>query len=247
MVFVSILMLLRVLPFELSVAAARLLLRVYLTLFGRARRELRRAVEELGTGSYTSGDYIRQTAINAALMAKMGTSFARRLERSARIEGEENLRGLKGGVVATFHFGPWELMAEAFSMRGYRVGALVGSQKMPVFEGYLAAMRRRAGLKDVTTLKEAKKALENGLFLAALYDKTRRAKGEALGVPYHDYSSSVIPSRLAHRSRTPLIPVMCEFSRNRFEVKIGKPDGDPASFFRPFFEKKPCHWLVWGK
>ncbi len=251
MLVVFFLILLRVTPFELAVMLARLLVRMYTVISPIARSQLRKAKETLGQGRFPAKAYINHAAFNLTLAARMGTGFSRELTERVVIEGEENVRTLKdrgdSAVVATFHYGPWELLAEVFTKKGYRVAALVGRQRMRIFEGYLAALRRRVGLLTVNDLSTASRALGNGMFLATLLDKTRRAKGGACGLSYYDYTVSVIPERLAKRTRTVLLPVICRFRNRRLEITIGSSDQNLREFFAPFFAETPFEWLVWGE
>jgi len=243
------LIVMRSLPFELAAACAEFIVWAYLALSARARRELRRAQAELGR--FPAARYARRAAFNLALMARMGSSFSRALAERAVIEGEEVVRRLHrqgaSAVVAMFHFGPWELLVEPFAARGYRVGALVGRQRMRLFDRSLAALRRRAGLVFFHTIGEAANALRRGFFIAALLDKTRRAKGGTCGVPYSGYTVSMIPQRLAERSRTPLVPVVCFMRGARLCVRVGEPNQALGRFFAPFFAEAPFEWLVWGE
>lgn len=251
MLIVFLLISLRVLPFEIAMIFTRLLVRIYGTLTPTGRSQLSRARRKLGQGRFQTKDYLRRTAFNLVLMARMGTGFSRELTERVVIEGEENVRTLKdrgdSAVVATFHYGPWELLAEVFTKKGYHIAALVGRQRMPIFEGYLAALRRRVGLLTVNDLSTASRALGNGMFLATLLDKTRRAKGGACGLSYYDYTVSVIPERLAKRTRTALLPVICRFRNRRLEITIGSSDQNLREFFAPFFAETPFEWLVWGE
>lgn len=251
MLIVFLLIALRVLPLEIAVILARLLVGIYATLTPVGRSQLDKAERELGQGRFKAEDYLKCTALNLALMARMGTGFSRRLTEQGLIKGEENVCSIKdrgdAAVVATFHYGPWELLAETFTRKGYPVAALVGGQRMRIFEGYLAALRRRVGLLTITDLNTASRALKRGVFLAILLDKTRRAKNPAWGLPYSDYNVSVIPQRLAKKTGSRLIPVMCLFRNRRLEITIGSSGQNLAEFFAPFFYETPFEWLVWGK
>lgn len=248
---VFLLISIRVLPLEIAMIFTRLLVRIYGTLTPTGRSQLSRAKRKLGQGKFQTKDYLRRTAFNLVLMARMGTDLSRRLTERVLIKGEESVCKLKdrgsAAVVATFHYGPWELLAETFTKKGYPVAALVGRQRMRIFEGYLAALRRRVGLSTITDLNTASRALQRGVFLAILLDKTRRAKNPAWGLPYSDYNVSVIPERLAKRANSQLIPVMCRFRNRRLEVTVGSSDQELGGFFAPFFHETPFEWLVWGE
>lgn len=251
MLIVFFLILLRSAPFEIAMILARLLVRTYAAFVPVGRFQLHKAAQRLGSRRFRAKDYSDRAAFNLVVMARMGTGFSRRLTERVLIEGEESIRRLKeskkSAVVATFHYGPWELLAETFARKGYPVAALVGRQSMRIFEGYLAALRRRAGLRTITDLNTASRALRSGVFIAVLLDKTRRAKTRAWGLPYSDYNVSVIPQLLAKKTGSSLIPVMCRFRNRRLEVTIGSPKESLREFFMPFFQEAPFEWLVWGE
>jgi len=248
---VFFLILLRSAPFEIAMILARLLVRTYAAFVPVGRFQLHKAAQRLGSRRFRAKDYLDRAAFNLVVMARMGTGFSRRLTERVLIEGEERVRRLRDAgnpaVIATFHYGPWELLSETFARKGYPVAALVGRQSMRIFEGYLAALRRRVGLATISDLNSASRVLQNGMFLAVLLDKTRRAKTRAWGLPYSDYNVSVIPQRLAKKTGSSLIPVMCRFRNRRLEVTIGSPTKDLREFFRPFFQEAPFEWLVWGE
>ncbi|MEA3311280.1 MAG: hypothetical protein U9Q76_03565 [candidate division WOR-3 bacterium] len=251
MLVVFFLILLRSAPFEIAMILARLLVRTYAAFVPAGRFQLYKAAQRLGEGRFRAKDYLDRAAFNLVVMARMGTGFSRRLTERVSIEGEERIRRLRDAgnpaVVATFHYGPWELLAETFARKGYPVAALVGRQSMRIFEGYLAALRRRVGLATITDLNTASRVLQNGMFLAVLLDKTRRARKVAWELPYSDYNVSVIAQLLAKRTNSSLIPVMCRFRNRRLEITIGSSGQSLGEFFRPFFQEAPFEWLVWGE
>lgn len=251
MLIVFFLILLRSAPFEIAMILARLLVGTYAAFVPVGRFQLHKAAQRLGSRRFRAKDYLDRAAFNLVVMARMGTGFSRRLTERVLIEGEERVRRLRDGgnpaVVATFHYGPWELLAETFTKKGYPVAALVGRQGMHLFEGYLAALRRRAGLRTITDLNTASCALRSGVFLAVLLDKTRRAKTRAWGLPYSDYNVSVIPQLLAKKTGASLIPVMCRFRNRRLEITIGSSKESLREFFAPFFQETPFEWFVWGE
>ena len=254
MLIVFLLLALRVLPFEVSFFISRVIFSLFIFFSPRARRQLLQAEDALGKKKFPSKTYINRTAFNIALMARMGSTFTRRLLSNVSIEGEEYVKILKNNqsaaVVATFHYGPWELLAEIFSVKGYKVAALVSRQSKRILDGFLAALRRRVGLKIVHSLKQATELARKGFFLATLFDKTVRAKWNQMNFPLPDYETSRLPIKLAAWVRKPIIPVMCRFINRRLQVKIGSPKEDKEAlkeFYTPFFMQTPFEWVVWGE
>jgi lauroyl/myristoyl acyltransferase len=213
-----------------------------------ARERVSRVVP--GNG-FTQTDYLKKISSNLALMTKIGTSFTRTLSLYADVEGEEHIIGLKNnaasGIVGLFHYGPWELLPEIFKHKGYRIGAITGNQRMKLFGRYMASLRRRAGLYEIRDLASASRHLEQGTFVAVFFDKTRRAKGLKLDIPYPGYEVSVLPQRLSKRTGKSFLPVACGFKNKKIWVKIGSPENDPRDFFEPFFKNNLSEWLVWGE
>ncbi|MBN2379518.1 hypothetical protein JXM67_06920 [candidate division WOR-3 bacterium] len=253
MFIIFILLTLRILPFELSCFIARLTFSFFLKLSPRAMNQLLEAENILGKKRFPSSIYIKRAAFNIAVMARMGSPFTRNLYGKMLIEGEEYIKILKdsknSAIIATFHYGPWELLAEAFSAKGYKIAALVTKQSKNILDKFLLALRKRVGLKIVHTWEQATELTKKGFFLATLFDKTVRAKWNQMNFPLPNYQTSRLPIRLAARIRKPLIPVMCRFKDRIFQVNIGSPkDGkdELQEFFSPFFNQTPFEWLIWG-
>lgn len=248
MITIFLLLALRILPFEIAHALSRRLVRLLDLVIGHPRLTAERLND--AKTCVRDAESLKKAAFNLAVMARMGTPFTRTLGSTARIEGEENIDRLRNrgdaGVIALFHYGPWELLAEIFTLRGYRIGAVVSGQKHGLLGRYLGALRRRAGLREISDLRKASTALREGIFVAALFDKTRRAKGKSVDLPYPGYRISVIPSLMAERTHMPLIPVICGFEQRKLWVKIGSKNADISKFFAPFFRDNPSEWVSWG-
>lgn len=248
MLLVFILLSLRILPFDISRFIVYIMIKLYINLTPGARESVSRVVPGAGC---TETDYLKRISSNLALMAKIGTSFTRTISENADVEGEKHIIDLKNnsasGIVGLFHYGPWELLPEIFSQKGYRIGAITGSQRMKLFDRYLASMRRRAGLYEIRDLASASRHLRQGTFVAIFFDKTRRAKGIKFGFPYPGYEVSVLPQLFSKRTGKSFLPVACGFKNKRIWVKIGSPGADPGYFFEPFFRNNLSEWLVWGE
>ena len=83
------------------------------------------------------------------------------------MEGEEEIRGAleegKGAILATGHFGNWEIGAAALAVRGIPFDIIVQEQRNPLFDLHLNRNRRRFGLhliKRKDAPKETEKAPE---------------------------------------------------------------------------------------
>ncbi|MBN2379464.1 hypothetical protein JXM67_06640 [candidate division WOR-3 bacterium] len=253
MLIILLLLTIRVAPFEVSVFICRIGLYIYLLFSARSRRQLLKAENVLGKSCFRKALYINKLAFNVALMARMGTAFTRRMVKSALLEGEEHLessnREHSSAVIASFHYGPWELISEVFTEHGYKIAALVTKRPGHLLDRYFVAMRRRSGLMIVHSLKQAAILARKGFFMGSLFDRTLRAKGDAMNFPYPDYQTSRLPLILAARIRKPIVPIICRFKERRLEVTIGTPglnEDELKDFFTPFFIQTPFEWLVWG-
>jgi len=231
----------------------RMGLYIYLFFSARSRRQLLKAEKQLGDTRFGKGLYISKLAFNVAVMARMGTAFTRRMVRRAVLKGEEHLETLykthNTGVIASFHYGPWELIAEVLSENGFRIAALVTKRPGHLLDRYFVAMRRRSGLRIVHNLKQAALLARRGYFMGSLYDRTLRGKSDEMNFPYPDYQTSRLPKILAARIRKPIVPIICRIIKKRLEVNIGSPGlsvDDMRDFFSPFFSQTPFEWLVWG-
>jgi len=253
MLIIFLLLTVRILPFELSYFLTKVVFSTFLRLSPRARNQLLEAEDVLGKKQFPSSTFIRRAAFNIAVMARMGSPFTRNLYRRMMIEGEEYIKILKdsqnSAIIATFHYGPWELLAEAFSAKGYKIAALVTKQSKRLLDRFLLALRKRVGLKIVHTWNQATELTKRGFFLATLFDKTVRAKWNKMNFPLPNYQTSRLPMRLAARIHKPIIPVMCRFKNRKFEVNIVSPKQDKdelQEFYSPFFSQTPFEWLIWG-
>ncbi len=244
------LLFLRTMPIELSIILTRMLIHLYLFSSKKAREQLFLVREKLTDLTYTNKAFVNQLAVNLCLMMRMGTALSKKLGKTAKIEGIGNLERVKqsqtSAVVVTYHFGPWELLPEVFTIRGYKVAVLAGVQKMKIFGKSLGALRKRCGMQIVRSFDEAAAILNTGSFLAGFLDKTRRSKELLLDVPFKGYKSSKIPLLVAKRNKKAVLPVVCRFINHKLVVSIGKANENLSGFFTPFFKQNPNQWLLWG-
>ncbi|MBD3286415.1 hypothetical protein GF359_07640, partial [candidate division WOR-3 bacterium] len=217
MLIILLLLIIRTIPFEASLLICRAGFYIYLLFSERSRRQLLKAEIVLGGKRFRRKQFIKKLAFNVAVMARIGTAFTRRLSETAILEGAEHLEDLIKGnntaVIATFHYGPWELIAEVFTAKGYKIGALVTKRPGLLVDSYFSSLRRRAGLQITHSLKQATSLTRKGFFMASLFDRTLRAKSNDMNFPYPDYQTSRLPLILAARIRQPLVPVICRFMK----------------------------------
>lgn len=128
------------------------------------------------------------------------------------IEGMEELAQAyaqkRGVIVATGHFGNWELMAAAMAKRGYPVTVIARRIYDPRLDAWMRSWRERWGIKtilrdDPRALVKILRALKRGDLLGILFDLDTQVESETVpffGIPAR---TPIAPVKLALRG-TPL-------------------------------------------
>lgn len=141
------------------------------------------------------------------------------------IEGLDNLREAvaagRGVIIATGHFGNWELLGAVISMLGYKMLSIARRQNNSDMDRFINEYRERVGQdiaynKGRSGLLAISRALKERRFLGILYDQDTNDDGVNLKLFNRD---SVIPLGAAVLSRlhgTPIIPI---FMHNRSDGK----------------------------
>ena len=119
----------------------------------------------------------------------------------------ERARAGKGTVLVTAHYGNWEILGAAVRARGADVRYLLPAQTNPGSDAYIDAVRRRLGIEPVKIgygMRDALRALRNGVVLGMLPDQDARRVG--IHVPFFGRPASTHtgPARLAYRAGCPL-------------------------------------------
>lgn len=135
------------------------------------------------------------------------------LRRVVRIDGLEHmdaaLRGGRGAMLVTGHFGNWELFGAAFVSRGYPTTFLVKEQSNPLASRMQNLLRARGGIEVIhqgpQVAREVLRALRRGRLVGILPDQDARRHGvfvEFLGRPASTYKG---PAFFAYRANVPII------------------------------------------
>jgi KDO2-lipid IV(A) lauroyltransferase len=116
-------------------------------------------------------------------------------------------------LVASAHFGSWELFAEVMARRGIAFAAVV-RPLAGAFNEWVVENRRRAGVELILqrgALGNMLKALKRGLAVVQLVDQSLPAK-DAVFVPFFGRLASTTPalSMAAIRSKAPVYVVLAE-------------------------------------
>jgi KDO2-lipid IV(A) lauroyltransferase len=164
-------------------------------------------------------DTCRQLGAAAAEFIRLPYASREELERIFVYEGWENLeraraRG-KGVIACTAHFGNFEVLAAAHSLRGIPVTVVTrGMRGGTKGDALWLATRRRSGLEDLhvgpgDTYKAASAALRSGRVLGYVIDQSEHARSAVyptfFGVPC---ATSPTPAVLAWRTGAPAVFVV---------------------------------------
>jgi KDO2-lipid IV(A) lauroyltransferase len=145
-------------------------------------------------------------------LARMPRSGRAGLSRLVDVEGLEHFdralcRG-KGAVLATGHFGNWELMGAALAQRGYPMNFLVGHQTNRKVDGMLNSLRSSFGIGIVrhgAHVRDVLRLLERNQFVAMLCDHDAGRRGLMITFFGRPASSAQGPASFALRSGAPII------------------------------------------
>jgi KDO2-lipid IV(A) lauroyltransferase len=133
----------------------------------------RRRVLDVARGAY---DNLGRVTVETALLPSLGPDRVRAL-----FEDESQWGALarahaagRGVILVTGHFGNWELGAAYIAARGVPVDAIARRMANPLFDRYLTASRRRAGvtvLADHEAVRRVPRSLRDGHVVAFVADQ----------------------------------------------------------------------------
>jgi KDO2-lipid IV(A) lauroyltransferase len=160
----------------------------------------------------------------------------RELHEGVRIEGFEKVEAAlaqgKGLLVATAHFGSWELLGEVFARRGLPINAVVRPLK-GALNAVLMERRRQAGLKLIAprgAVPQSLKALHRNEIVAMLIDQALPGR-RAVFVPFFGRPASTSPAlaMAAIRSGAPVLVAMAAREGDRLRLMIEGPLWPPQT------------------
>ena len=178
---------------------------------------------------------------------------------------DEVLRQGKGGIILVAHFGNWELLARALSLKGY--GGIIIARKVydERFNRLLAEIRQSRGLRYLfrdESPKEMLRILHQNQFLGILADQDIDSV-DGIFVPFFgkEAYTPVAPARFALSSGAPIIPCFMlreENGRHRLVVEepLFAPNGSQKgeavreltrrwmAVTESYVRRYPDHW-VW--
>jgi KDO2-lipid IV(A) lauroyltransferase len=128
------------------------------------------------------------------------------------------------GVLASAHFGNWELLLLGLARCGVVVHAIARDQSNAAADRGIKAARAKAGVRTLssrTGLREAVRALRRGESVTSLLDQDAGGKGlfvDFLGAKASCHSGMVA---LAARTGKPMVPVVLVDERGTYRVALG--------------------------
>lgn len=158
-------------------------------------------------------------------------------ESYRRFEAERAARG--GAIVATAHFGNFEVLGSFFARIGLPLTAITKALPKNVFNRFWLDQRRRAGLREVPdsgSLRAILEVLRRGETLAVMIDQNMIPR-RAVFAPFFGRLAATTPAPavLAERTGVPVyLVVLHRLPRGRHRVRIEGPipfarSGDPAA------------------
>jgi KDO2-lipid IV(A) lauroyltransferase len=172
--------------------------------FGWSRDDER--VRAVGLGCY------RNLGMTFVELARMPRSGRVGLSRLVAVDGLEHfdraLSAGRGAVLATGHFGNWELMGAALAQRGYPMNFLVGHQTNRKVDAMLNSLRASFGIGIVrhgAHVRGVLRLLQRNQFVAMLCDHDGGRKGLMIEFFGRPASSAQGPASFALRSGAPII------------------------------------------
>ncbi len=171
----------------------------------------------------------RGAYVNMALAALEALTSSRlsddELERAVVTENwepiEQAIRAGKGLLVASAHFGSWELFAEVMARRGIALNAVVRPLR-GALNAKIVESRRKAGLKLILqrgALSGMVRAVKRGEVVAQLVDQVLPAR-QGVQVPFFGRPASTTPalSIAARRTGAPVFVVLAAREGDRLRM-----------------------------
>lgn len=164
----------------------------------------------------------RHLGREALTIVALGASNAEEIRERTRIVGWERLKEAvdqgRGIVMATAHFGNWELGGASVAARGIPTDAVVQKQRNPLVERDVAALRQALGVRQIDRRhapRQVLRSLREGRLIGFVADQNAGRHGVFVpffGTPASTHRGAAL---FAIRSGAPLF----------FGVALRQPDG----------------------
>lgn len=136
-----------------------------------------------------------------------------KMMENAKVEGLENLEEAKAlsksVLVATGHYGNWELLAYFLMQHGLKLSAIAKEQRNPYFEELILHEREVAGVEVIyqkNALRGILRAIKNKRSIYFIHDQDARKTGETMPFLNHDASVFMGVARIALKADLPIMP-----------------------------------------
>ncbi len=136
-----------------------------------------------------------------------------KIVNNATIEGIENIEEAinlgKSVLIATGHFGNWEILGYYLLSRKIKLSAIAKKQRNPFFDEYFVKFRAEHGLDVIYqkgALKGILKAIKDDRMIFFLHDQDARKNGEIMNFMNHDASVFMGISKIALKANLPIMP-----------------------------------------
>lgn len=159
-------------------------------------------------------DYTKRMYQHYGLMVyEIFKSDKDKITNNAVIEGgeylEEAINSGKSMLIATGHFGNWELLGYYLLSRKIKLSAIAKKQRNPFFDEYFVQFRAKHGL-DVIYQKGAFKgilrAIKGNRMIYFIHDQDARKNGEIMNFMNHDASVFMGVAKIALKADLPIMP-----------------------------------------
>ncbi len=199
------------------------------------------------------------TMIELARYRKVGTDGLKVLVDDTGLEPvREALRGGRGVIVATAHFGNWEMLAAAMAVHGLPIDALALTQQNRLVNDLVQNLRRDMGIRILETPLNARqvfRSLQDNRIVYMAADQ--HAPAETLVLDFFGRPAAVVrgPALFAVRCKCPIIPMLLRRDESGRLVKVigdtlyppasGDEDADVRAMtfhYLTFLEKQIRKW-----
>lgn len=164
----------------------------------------------VGRRSYAN---IGRTMTEILMMERIDGPY---IDAHVELHGREHVDAVvaagKGGLAVTGHYGSWELLAAAYSSKGYPLDLLIGHQKNKKVDELFNDLRKRQGLGLIPlnrALKGVLRAVKKNRLVALLGDQDAR-RGAGIDVEFFGRPTSTYPG-IALFSVKSGAPILCPF------------------------------------
>ncbi|RKX25251.1 MAG: hypothetical protein DRP45_06395 [Candidatus Zixiibacteriota bacterium] len=205
-----------------------------------------------------------RSLIEIARFGKTDQEDLRELVEGAGLDGlkEASEKG-RGGIVATAHFGNWEMMGAWVGVNGYPIDLLVATQSNPKTDRMIRDLRRSMGSGAIDLSVSARrvfKSLQSNRFIGIACDQYAPARSVSVNFFGRPASAAKGPALFALRCGCPILPFLLRRVKYDRHVMIaGDPIYSPKSgdeekdvqimterymrFFEEQIRRYPDQWL----